>query len=75
MHRHIGAAALMAHQDVLRGQLVDCLAQGADGYAEALRQEFFGRDRLALLPLALRQRGQHGLLDLRVQGTAERHSR
>ncbi|MNL63195.1 hypothetical protein D3C87_1873040 [compost metagenome] len=75
VHRNVGAASLMTDQDVLGGQFVYGLAQGTDRHAESLGQVLFRRDCLALLPLALRQCGKHGLLDLLVQGTAQGHSR
>ncbi|MNT16107.1 hypothetical protein D3C72_1511960 [compost metagenome] len=75
VHGDVGAAPLVTHQDVLGGQVVDGLAQGADRHAETLGQVLFRGDRFALLPLALRQCGKHGLLDLLVQGTAQGHSR
>ena len=55
-------------EDVLGGEIVDGLAQRADGHAEALGQLLFGWNRPALSPFPARQRHQHGVLDLFVQG-------
>ncbi|MNT35720.1 hypothetical protein D3C72_1717570 [compost metagenome] len=67
-----GAAALVPDHDAFGHQLVDGLAQCADRNAEALDQLALGRNRFARLPLALRQRGENGLLDVLVQDAADR---
>ncbi|KAH0431735.1 hypothetical protein KCU90_g5688, partial [Aureobasidium melanogenum] len=70
MHRNEGAKALVPDQYVLSAQFVDRLAQRADRNAEAFRETFFRRNRLATLPLVRRQRRQQRVLDFLVPRAA-----
>jgi len=70
-----GAAALLAHQDVLGLELADRLAHGAHADTEARRQLRLAGDLLAMLPLARAERFGDLLLDAAVERVARGHGR
>ena len=70
----VGAATLLADEDVFGDQFVDGLAHGADADAVAGGQSSFGRNGGAGFPFAAGQRGHQLALDVAVQGAGQRQA-
>ena len=72
MGGHKGALALLAHDQVLRRQFVNCLAHRALADLEASGQLDLAGNQFAGLPLACLQALRDERLDLLVQGRKRR---